>query len=140
MYKKILSVGALFGFFAVAIGAFGAHGLEDKIIASRITTFKTGVDYQFYHTFAIFLAVGLAAHYRGKLFLVAGWCFVIGILFFSGSLYLLATRSFLGIESWSKILGPITPLGGLFFLAGWGLILYGTLKKNRTVHLIPKNS
>ena len=129
MNKKLLSAGALFGLLAVAIGAFGAHGLEGKITAARITTFETGVDYQFYHTFAIFIAVGLAAHFKDALFLRAGWLFVIGILFFSGSLYLLATRTYLGIESWSKIIGPITPIGGLFFMAGWGVLFYGILKK-----------
>ena len=129
MYKKLLSVGALFGLLAVVIGAFGAHGLEGKITAARITTFGTGVDYQFYHTFAIFIAVGLAAYFKDKLFLRAGWLFVIGILFFSGSLYLLATRTYLGIESWSKIIGPITPIGGLFFIVGWGILFYGILKQ-----------
>ena len=131
MYKKLLSVGALFGMLAVVIGAFGAHGLEGKITEARIITFETGVDYQFYHTFAIFIAVGLAAYFKDELFLRAGWLFVIGILFFSGSLYLLATRTYLGIESWSKIIGPITPIGGLFFIAGWGVLLYGILKKNK---------
>ncbi|MFK8007276.1 MAG: DUF423 domain-containing protein [Saprospiraceae bacterium] len=129
MNKKLLSVGALFGLLAVAIGAFGAHGLEDKITAARIITFGTGVDYQFYHTFAIFIAVGLATYFKDELFLRAGWCFVIGILFFSGSLYLLATQTYLGIESWSKVIGPITPIGGLFFMAGWGILLFGIWRK-----------
>ncbi len=129
MSKNLLSVGALLGLLAVAIGAFGAHGLEGKITEARITTFETGVDYQFYHTFAIFIAVGLAAYFKDEFFLRAGWLFVIGILFFSGSLYLLATRTYLGIESWSKIIGPITPIGGLFFIAGWGVLFYGILKK-----------
>lgn len=131
MYKKLLSVGAWFGLLAVAIGAFGAHGLEGKITATRIITFGTGVDYQFYHTFAIFIAVGLAAYFKDEIFLRAGWLFVIGIIFFSGSLYFLATRTYLGIESWSKIIGPITPIGGLFFMAGWGVLFYGVLKKKK---------
>ena len=131
MYKKLLSVGAWFGLLAVAIGAFGAHGLEGKITAARIITFGTGVDYQFYHTFAIFIAVGLAAYFKDKIFLRAGWLFVIGIIFFSGSLYFLATRTYLGIDSWSKIIGPITPIGGLFFMAGWGVLFYGVLKKKK---------
>jgi uncharacterized membrane protein YgdD (TMEM256/DUF423 family) len=54
---------------------------------------------------------------------------VIGIIFFSGSLYLLATRTYLGIDSWSKIIGPITPIGGLFFMAGWGVLFYGVWKR-----------
>ena len=128
MSKNLLSVGALLGLLAVAIGAFGAHGLEGKITEARINTFETGVDYQFYHTFAIFITVGLATYFKNDFFLRAGWLFVIGIICFSGSLYLLATRTFLGIESWSMIIGPITPIGGLFFIAGWGVLLYGSIK------------
>ena len=129
MNKKLLLTGALFGLFAVIIGAFGAHGLDGKITPERISIFETGVDYQFYHTFAIFIAACLAIYFKDKIFLKAGWLFVIGILFFSGSLYLLATRTYLGIENWSGIIGPITPIGGLFFIGGWGVLFYGIWKK-----------
>lgn len=129
MNKKLILVGALLGMLAVAIGAFGAHGLEGKITTKRIGTFETGVTYHFYHTFAIFISGFLALHFKDKIFNRAGWFFVTGILMFSGSLYLLATRVLLGIESWSKILGPITPIGGLFFIVGWGLMFYGIWRK-----------
>ncbi|HFC00868.1 MAG TPA: DUF423 domain-containing protein [Phaeodactylibacter sp.] len=125
MNKHLFFIGALFGLLAVAIGAFGAHGLTDKITPHRIATFKTGVNYQFYHTFAIFIAVGLATYFKKKIFLRAAWFFVMGILFFSGSLYLLATQTYLGIESFAKIIGPITPIGGLLFIIGWGLLAVG---------------
>ncbi len=131
MNKKLLSVGAIMGMLAVIIGAFGAHGLEGKIKPERIGFFETGVAYQFYHTFAIFIAVFLGAHFKNKIFDRAGWFFFVGILLFSGSLYLLATRVLLGIESLSGILGPMTPIGGLFFIIGWGTILYGILKKGK---------
>ena len=128
MYKKLLSIGAFFGLLSVVIGAFGAHGLEGKITEARITIFETGVDYQFYHTFAIFIAVGLAAYFKDDFFLKAGWMFVIGMLCFSGSLYFLATRTYLGIESWAKIIGPITPIGGLLLIAGWIRLAAGIWK------------
>lgn len=128
MDKNLLAVGAIMGMLAVAIGAFGAHGLEGKITSERIGTFETGVTYHFYHTFAIFIAVGLAVYYKETSFLHAGWFFFVGILFFSGSLYLLATRSYLGIDGWSKVLGPITPIGGLLFMIGWGLLFYKIVK------------
>jgi len=128
MNKKLLLIGAMMGMLAVAIGAFGAHGLEGKISAKRIGTFETGVAYHFYHTFAIFITVWLATHFKDKSFLRAGWFFVIGLLFFSGSLYLLATQTLLGIENWTKIIGPFTPIGGLFFILGWGFMFYRILK------------
>lgn len=130
MNKKLLSIGALLGLLSVIIGAFGAHGLEGRITEARIAIFETGVDYQFYHTFAIFIAVGLATYFKDDFFLKAGWMFIIGIFCFSGSLYFLATRTYLGIESWAKIIGPITPIGGLFFIVGWGILFYGIIKKS----------
>lgn len=130
MNKKLLIAGAIMGMFAVIIGAFGAHGLEGKIKPERIGFFETGVAYQFYHTFAIFVTVFLGAHFKQKIFDRAGWCFLVGILMFSGSLYLLATRVLLGIESWSAVIGPITPIGGLFFIMGWGIMGFGIWKSN----------
>ena len=114
--------------FAVIIGAFGAHGLEGKVTAAQISAYETGVQYHFYHTFAVFIAAWLAVHFKDSIFQKAGWFFIVGILFFSGSLYLLATRSLLGIENWAKILGPITPIGGTLFIIGWGILTYGIFK------------
>ena len=109
-----IRIGAVFGFLAVAIGAFGAHGLKEHLEKlGRSATFETGVHYHFYHALAL-LAVGLVAgpHRAGTAGQVAGWSFVVGMVLFSGSLYLLSVT---GITK----LGIITPFGGLAFLAGW---------------------
>lgn len=108
-------ISGLSGGLSVILGAFAAHGLKKKLSPERLTTFKTGVDYQFYHTFALAF-VGLSSivqNAEASSYLTwAAICFGIGIIFFSGSLYLLALTE-------KKIFGPITPLGGLFFILGW---------------------
>ncbi|MBW7907766.1 MAG: DUF423 domain-containing protein [Kiritimatiellae bacterium] len=106
---------------AVALGAFGAHGLRPKLSPEALATFETGVRYQILHALAIFAAVWLSTHTRSTLPLVAAQLWCLGMVLFSGSLYLLATRSLLGIESW-RWLGPLTPLGGLCFISGWVLL------------------
>ena len=128
MNKNLLIIGSISGMLAVMIGAFGAHGLEGKVTESQLSAYETGVQYHFYHTFAIFIAAWLVAHFQNKIFQKAGWFFVAGLIGFSGSLYLLATRSILGIENWAKVLGPMTPIGGTLFIIGWGMLAYGILK------------
>ncbi len=110
------ALGALYGAVAVALGAFGAHALRDRLTAAKLTTFETGVRYQFYHAFAL-LAVGLLQALRpdSGLLGIAGWLFVIGVIFFSGSIYWLAFDG-------PRWLGPITPLGGLAFIVAWVLL------------------
>ena len=115
MANSIMIISGVSGGLSVLLGAFAAHGLKKKLSPEMLSAFKTGVDYQFFHTFALAL-VGLSLisnNIEQSLFLTwAAICFGIGIIFFSGSLYLLAlTRK--------KIFGPITPLGGLFFILGW---------------------
>jgi uncharacterized membrane protein YgdD (TMEM256/DUF423 family) len=124
-----IQLAAIMGLLAVAIGAFGAHGLKPKLTELQIQTFNTGVQYHFYHTIAI-LATGLLALIRPSKWLQgAGWLFFAGILCFSGSLYLLSTRDLLSFPvGWA---GPITPLGGVCFMIGWGLIWYSA-QQNRT--------
>lgn len=126
MNKRIIIIASVFGFMAVVFGAFGAHGLKKLISASDLDIWRTAVDYQFYHTFAL-LFLSSCSRFKSRLINISSWCFVIGILLFSGSLYLLATKDILHINS-VAILGPITPLGGLFFLTGWLCLLLGTLK------------
>lgn len=110
-----IATAALFGFLAVALGAFAAHGLEGRIPADRLAVFKTSAQYQMYHALAL-LAVGLLKLKLGtKQLDSAAWAFTAGIFLFSGSLYLLAVT---GVR-W---LGAITPLGGLAFLTGWTLL------------------
>jgi len=105
-------LGSASGFLSVALGAFGAHALKEKLTPDLLTVFETGVRYQFYHTFAL-LVVGWAIQkYPEPNFSIAGWCFVAGIFLFSGSLYALAL-------SGMRWLGAVTPFGGLLFLAGW---------------------
>jgi len=113
---NFLLIGAVCGFLGVAIGAFGAHGLRDRLSPEMLAVFEIGVRYQMYHVFAL-LIVGLAIGRAGKarLLTIAGWSFVAGILIFSGSLYTLALTG-------NTTLGAITPIGGLGFLIGWACL------------------
>lgn len=101
----------------VALGAFGAHALKDRLTPEMKLVFETGVRYQAYHALALFVVAWLASQSTSRAVPAAGWCFVGGIALFSGSLYAL---SLTGVR-W---LGAITPLGGLLFLVGWGLLLF----------------
>ncbi len=119
--RLFLSIGAISGALAVMLGAFGAHGLKDKLSEKMLVNYMTGVEYHFYHTFAI-LAVGLLAlHVQCKPATASGWAFVTGIAIFSGSLYVMALT---GITK----LGAITPIGGLAFIVGWVLLAVAVLK------------
>jgi uncharacterized membrane protein YgdD (TMEM256/DUF423 family) len=127
MHKTFLTLASLLGALSVALGAFGAHGLKKIVPAETVSTFQTGVQYQFYHTFALFIAAILYKEFPSTNIVWAGYAFLAGILLFSGSLYALTflhdTQS-VGL----KRIGIITPIGGLFFIAGWILLAMG-LKK-----------
>lgn len=132
MHKRFLTWGALLAGLAVALGAFGAHGLKKLVPPETVATFETGVRYQMYHALALLL-VGLIAERLPSVWLKrAAWCFLIGILLFSGSLYLLtalkATDS-VGLGG----LGIITPIGGVFFIAGWVCLAVGVRHKSLKV-------
>ena len=119
--RLFLSIGSISGALVVMLGAFGAHGLKDKLSEKMLANYMTGVEYHFYHTFAI-LAVGLLAmHFQSRLLFACGWSFAIGIVIFSGSLYVMALT---GITK----LGAITPIGGLMFIIGWILLATAVLK------------
>ena len=119
--KLFLSLGSISGALAVIIGAFGAHGLKGKLTEEMLAIYKTGVEYHFYHTFAL-LAIGLVAmHYKSALLTASGWLMVAGILLFSGSLYALSTT---GVRA----LGAITPVGGVLFIVGWVLLALAVIK------------
>ena len=120
MNKTFLVIAALSGFIAVALGAFGAHGLKPHLSAEAMQWFETGNRYHFYHTFAL-LAVGLLFVNDSKLLRYAGFSFLLGIVLFSGSLYVMAITGM-------KTLGLITPIGGLAFLAGWGMLGVNAIK------------
>ena len=122
MLKALLLISAASGFVSVALGAFGAHGLKGKLPDPLMSAFETGVQYQAIHTLAILAACLLSLQFgRGSWFQYAGLSFSIGILLFSGSLYGLALTSM-------RWLGPVTPLGGLFLLVGWALLLLAVIK------------
>lgn len=126
MNRRIILTASFFGALAVILGAFGAHGLKNVLSADQLAIWTKGVEYQFYHTFAL-LFLSTFARFRNKLVDFAYYCFTIGILFFSGSLYLLATREVLQL-SWVNIVGPITPLGGLLLVTGWIFLFFAALK------------
>jgi uncharacterized membrane protein YgdD (TMEM256/DUF423 family) len=125
MNKRIILTGTLFGLLGVVLGAFGAHGLEGKISDASLDNYKTAVSYQFYHTFAILY---LATFSRAKNGLInfSFLAFTVGILLFSGSLYLLSTREITQLSS--SMLGPITPIGGLCFILGWISLFIATIR------------
>ena len=130
MSINYLRAGALFGLFAVALGAFGAHGLKAIVEPSQISTFETGVRYQFYHAFALLVLGLMMLHLNNKYLRWAGKAFIIGIFCFSGSLYLLALREVLSLGAFAKIIGPITPIGGLILMAGWLFFFMGIGKRD----------
>ena len=112
-----LSAGAISGFLSVAIGAFGAHGLKGILDAYSSAIFETAVQYQMAHSLGL-LSIGvLQGSYPQRNFKLIGWCFLLGIILFSGSLYVLAVSEI-------KWLGAITPIGGMAFLIGWGALVY----------------
>ena len=112
MDRVFFAIGALSAFVGVAAGAFGAHGLKSRLDADMLAIFETGVRYQMYHAFALLAVAWAASRWPAGAAGAAGWCFVAGIVIFSGTLYALA----LGGPRW---LGAITPIGGVAFLAGW---------------------
>ena len=125
MNRIILSIGAVFGVLAVILGAFGAHGLKELISAEAIQTFETGVRYQVYHAFLL-LIVGNSTVVSVKAKRVICWMVVIGILFFSGSIYGLATNELTTFDF--KQLAFITPIGGFFLIISWLILLINFLK------------
>lgn len=117
--NKYLKTGFLFGALAVVFGAFGAHYIGDRIPDSSLTAYKTAVLYQFLHALLIIIIGFNLKYIKFKNAEIIYWLLTGGILFFSGSIYLLATRSLTGIESLSFILGPLTPIGGLLLIISW---------------------
>lgn len=119
--KALFIIAAINGFLAVALGAFGAHGLEGKISESAIATWEKAVLYQMFHTVSILAVAIMMFKYNTGSLLAAGYLFFIGIILFSGSLYIYSTT---GV----KALAMITPFGGVFFLIGWVVLGYALIK------------
>jgi uncharacterized membrane protein YgdD (TMEM256/DUF423 family) len=125
--------GALLAGISVALGAFAAHGLAKHLESGLMTerqmhNFETAARYQMYHALAILLCAFLLRQSASRVLKAAPWLFALGILFFSGSLYLLSVRDVIGLENWHW-LGPVTPFGGLCFIAGWVMVAIGSLNR-----------
>lgn len=120
MPRSFLALGAINAFFCVALGAFGAHSLKQKLSIDMLAVYQTGVQYHFYHALGL-IAVGLVLmHFpKSRLVALSGWLMFAGIILFSVSLYVLSLTGIRG-------LGAITPLGGVAFLSAWALLAYGT--------------
>ena len=128
MQKGFLIAASVAGLTGVILGAFGAHALRPLIDTYQQTIWDKGVQYQIYHALAIFACAMYLKNEPSALVRNAAICFVLGIVCFSGSLYLLATRGLTQIPAIA--LGPVTPIGGLFFIAGWALILIQAVRKD----------
>ena len=115
--KIFVILGAVNAFISVALGAFGAHGLEGRISDHYLGIWETAVQYQMFHAAGL-LAIGILIGLTGVPMNAAGWLMFAGIIFFSGSLYVLAVS---GIS----VLGAITPIGGVLFLAAWVMVIIG---------------
>ena len=130
MDKKIILTAIFLGLTAIILGAFGAHALKKTLTEAQLQSFEVGVRYQMYH--ALFLLfIGVFTFLNEKERLIIFWLTISGILFFSGSIYLLATNGITNLKT--KWLGPITPIGGLLLISAWGYLFYSILCKKSTI-------
>lgn len=128
MDKKIISSAAIFGMLAIILGAFGAHALKKVLSIDELATFETGVKYQMYHAlFLLFIGLsGLSEKAKKTIYYLV----VIGVIFFSGSIYLLATNGhFIPFDF--KVIGFVTPIGGLLLILAWAVLLFNFLNKSK---------
>lgn len=125
MNKKIISTAAIFGMIAIILGAFGAHALKKVLSTEQLATFETGVRYQMYHAlFLLFIGTNTIINQKRKKIIYN--LTLLGVLFFSGSIYFLATNSLMPIDF--RIFGFITPIGGLFLISAWFVLLFDLIK------------
>ncbi len=122
MDRVFAGLGAIFALLAVALGAFGAHALRAHVDPADLAIWETGVRYQMYHALGLVVVAWMSTRWAGPLVSAAGWLFVVGIVLFAGSLYVLVLS---GQRWW----GAVTPLGGLAFLAGWALLAWSALRR-----------
>jgi len=126
MDKKIISTAAIFGMLAIILGAFGAHALKKVLAIDELATFETGIKYQMYHAiFLLFIGMNdkIVEKTKKTIYILT----VVGILFFSGSIYLLATNNLTAFDF--KIIGFVTPLGGLLLISAWATLLLNYISK-----------
>ncbi len=121
MGRALIGAGALLGFIGVAAGAFGAHAIRERVSVERLDNWKTAADYQLWHALATIAAGLIAVRWASGSAAAAGWCFVAGVVVFSGSLYGLALTD-------RRKLGAITPIGGVLFLVGWALLVVAAIR------------
>jgi len=125
MERKIISVAALTGMTAIILGAFGAHALKKYLTIEELNTFETGVKYQMYHAlFLLFLGVNSLLDEKAKKTIFR--LIILGVIFFSGSIYLLATQTITDINF--KLIGVITPIGGILLIVAWSILFWNILK------------
>lgn len=126
MDKKILLVAVFLGVTAIILGAFGAHALKKVLSEAQLQSFEVGVRYQMYHAlFLLFIGATQIITLKEKT--IVFYLTLTGVLFFSGSIYVLTTNGLTGIKS--KLIGPITPIGGLLLILSWGYLFYAILTK-----------
>ena len=122
MKNLFFAFGSAFSLLSVLFGAFGAHTLEKKLSPEMLNVFEVGVRYQMYHGIGLIVVAWALSQWQNSLTTAAGWCFIAGILIFSGTLY---TLSLTGI----KWFGMVTPIGGLAFIAGWGCLVIAVFRQ-----------
>ena len=130
MYKGFIKIAAILGFLSVILGAFAAHALKELLSDYAVNIFETGVRYQFYHVFALLAAGILYKEFPNQFIKWSGIFFIAGIILFSGSLYFLTYVKGTIMPGY-KWIGPITPIGGLFFILGWLFLFAGCFKNKK---------
>lgn len=128
MERKITSVAALMGMIAIILGAFGAHALKKQLTVEQLSSFETGVKYQMYHAlFLLFLGLNTLLDEKAKkrVFQLV----IFGVIFFSGSIYLLTTKEITGVDF--KFIGIVTPIGGALLILAWGILFWNVLKAKK---------
>jgi uncharacterized membrane protein YgdD (TMEM256/DUF423 family) len=126
MNKQIIITASLLGALAVIAGAFGAHALKASLPPRQLEVWQTAVQYQFYHVFVL-LFLSTFTRFKNKLITASYYLFTLGILLFSGSLYLISCREVLGMPG-LVALGPVTPIGGLLFIIGWIMLAFAAFR------------
>ncbi|RKS26670.1 uncharacterized membrane protein YgdD (TMEM256/DUF423 family) [Flavobacterium endophyticum] len=126
MDRKIISTAAILGFIAIILGAFGAHALKKVLTIEQLTSFETGVKYQIYHALFLLFA-GSTNLISEKAKKTLYYLVVFGVILFSGSIYLLATKNVTNVDF--SVIGFITPIGGLLMIMAWGLLFLNILKR-----------
>jgi len=127
MEKRILITGSILGFLSILLGAFASHGLQSILNEQQIVSFQTGVRYQFYHVF-LFLFLANTKYVKASFKTIIYWLTVVGILLFSGSIYVLTVDEYI-LGNNIKGIAFLTPIGGLLLLCSWATLLFSLSKK-----------